>query len=249
MAKSCIFCGNKLHLTHEHAWPVWFSNMFSNSGYFLVEGEHLKIRNWKYQSKRINLTINNVCRECNTGWMSNLEFETKPILEPMIIGKETLLSSLQQKIISKWAIKTEMVFEFTGSVTRKNYFTIEDRKKFYLKSLFPINTIIWLSAYIGKHACYARDHNINLILKERNQFFSGYVSTFSLGQLVFQVFSHKCTREIAGTHQIAFKFPKQWETPVVQIYPFLKNQIWPPVEVLNEEGLDLFQKRWSTLIQ
>lgn len=56
------------------------------------------------------------CANCNSGWMSNLERETIPILEPMILFEDfrrTIgLSPRDQAILARWAYKTTLVLDF-----------------------------------------------------------------------------------------------------------------------------------------
>ena len=49
------------------------------------------------------LKLKRVCYVCNTGWMSELEDATAPILIPMINGRTTVLSMEEQRQIAAWA--------------------------------------------------------------------------------------------------------------------------------------------------
>ncbi len=63
------------------------------------------------------IEINCVCVPCNTGWMSNLEADAKPVLEPMIRGLPRKLSPQEQLLTATWTSKTVLVLEFL----RKTY--------------------------------------------------------------------------------------------------------------------------------
>jgi hypothetical protein len=59
---------------------------------------------------RLSLTIPSVCEDCNTGWMHDLEDESKPILQPMIEGKALKVPVPAQRVLFAWATKTALNF-------------------------------------------------------------------------------------------------------------------------------------------
>jgi hypothetical protein len=49
---------------------------------------------------------------CNGGWMKRIEDAAKPIMTPLIQGKETRLQPHEQRIVATWAILKAMVSEY-----------------------------------------------------------------------------------------------------------------------------------------
>jgi hypothetical protein len=90
--RQCIFCPSPAN-TKEHVWPEWvlavidqdrpFRFELGSDPEFVFSGE-FKIRC--------------VCGTCNHGWMSRLENEVKPFLEPML---RSAITSLTQSVQNK----------------------------------------------------------------------------------------------------------------------------------------------------
>lgn len=99
--------------------------------------------------KRLDLTVNRICAGCNNGWMSRLETEAKPLLSPLIDGRDRAIWSDEQAIISAWLIKTAMVFEFTADSSREPYYTDEERRRLRAERAILPSTIILLGRYRG----------------------------------------------------------------------------------------------------
>jgi hypothetical protein len=65
-----------------------------------VEGRRVH-GSWRFVEGR-------VCNKCNSGWLSDLERETRPGLEALIAGAGSVvaLSDYQRRLLSRWAAKT-----------------------------------------------------------------------------------------------------------------------------------------------
>lgn len=111
--KHCVFCDTVLtkeNRSKEHILPQWlldFLNIrkveiqpthFSNIGVTLSTRQHTLD----------GLLAGQICKECNNGWMSNLELSVMPILKPLMLGKTTIiqLNDNERQIISRWTAKT-----------------------------------------------------------------------------------------------------------------------------------------------
>lgn len=81
MAALCIFCGRMAN-SKEDLWPRWLIKSVLLDRPSKIEME-FAIRPSKSFTKKY-VTSRCVCKTCNEGWMSNLETDTKPILEPLI---------------------------------------------------------------------------------------------------------------------------------------------------------------------
>lgn len=59
-----------------------------------------------------------VCAECNNGWMSELQEEARPIIEPLILGGPAGLPDQRSRfILSRWVAMLCAVSEFTDIAT------------------------------------------------------------------------------------------------------------------------------------
>ncbi|MHB8463706.1 MAG: hypothetical protein ACYDH6_16600 [Acidimicrobiales bacterium] len=106
-------------MTREHLLPQWLSEVLSNAfpsehGYdfayvFTTEAGEGPLRT--YGQPTPELVVKAVCEDCNGGWMSALEAETKPFLEPMVRGDDIRLGEADQAILARWAAKVVVLLD------------------------------------------------------------------------------------------------------------------------------------------
>ncbi len=120
----CIYCASNGKRAAEHVWPQWVRRHAKvtmgidppNKQQYQGSQEHRDAPPMRSGGRkggsRLSLTIPNVCKDCNTGWMHGLEDDTKPILTPMIEGKARKLSVADQRVLFAWASKTALNFAF-----------------------------------------------------------------------------------------------------------------------------------------
>jgi len=56
-----------------------------------------------------------VCSDCNSGWMSKLESNAKPILRKMLTGEIVSLAESQQHLLSRWIAMKAIIGEHAGN--------------------------------------------------------------------------------------------------------------------------------------
>jgi hypothetical protein len=120
--KSCLFCGSTLRSkkaktgarSNEHIIPEWLMD------YLGIRGTTITPTVTEIASGRIldsrkqalpAFVAGTVCRACNTGWMSRLEGDAKPILTRLIEDPRRLaeLDVEQRTVITRWTLKTVAV--------------------------------------------------------------------------------------------------------------------------------------------
>lgn len=105
--QSCVFCGQRAG-SREHLYPRWMSRALRRDGgakRFSMRGTF-----GAWSSSEINLVTRRVCHDCNTGWMAQLEGDTRPILEPLLLdSSERIISVPDQAVLARWAYKTGLV--------------------------------------------------------------------------------------------------------------------------------------------
>ena len=120
--RGCIFCGAS-PVTKEDAWPVWLIEKVGRSRLIAsMTGPNARA---PYSTNRIEQRAGCACRECNNGWMSDLERLTKSILGPMVDGSSTQVSGDAQLVLAAWMLKTLMVFDW---VIGNEYWRQEERE-------------------------------------------------------------------------------------------------------------------------
>jgi len=120
--RKCIFCGEGgtpgNPMTEEHLWPEWMHaylpqipGMKTQAGRSRMRPGQLvnqqKIREGHVFTKRFRL----VCKRCDTGWMSSIEEQAKPILVPMLQGQRITLLKNHKIRLAHWIALKVMVME------------------------------------------------------------------------------------------------------------------------------------------
>lgn len=105
-------------MSKEHVLARWIRKRFPNEGtqehWHRTEVEDGTIRERRYRLVPFELTVREVCRDCNNGWMADLETRVRPILGPMMTSSINMpLSIDEQESLAFWAAKTLMVAQST----------------------------------------------------------------------------------------------------------------------------------------
>jgi hypothetical protein len=160
----CVFCGREETLSGEDAWPRWLRKVvpyghakgyvqrFSReAGTGRLYGA-TPVRRQKAATRKVRV----VCkRNCNNGWMSDLEGDAQPILTPLIRGETATLDEAEQQLVAFWSIKTAMMLEFLHplrlrSIPAAHYEYVYQRRK------PPPKTRISLRAHDGREVIRTR---------------------------------------------------------------------------------------------
>lgn len=93
--------------------------------------------------RSIDQTMKLVCRACNNGWMSRLQKQAKPILEPVVTGSAPASSLFAHSdLVSRWCAMTDMVFEAMEPAFATS--TASERLWLKEKDSAPPNWSIWV---------------------------------------------------------------------------------------------------------
>ena len=141
----CIFCGSG-DLSKEHFWPEWASDLLPESGGHKImraigAGPLTTHRERQGGAKTIKLRV--VCRNCNHGWMNDLEVAARPFLTPLIVGKPVLLTVQHQRSLAEWiALKVILLEQSNKSQV---VVTQVERTAFYESRTIPANMRVRLA--------------------------------------------------------------------------------------------------------
>lgn len=149
--KSCIFCGGA-PICKEHIWPKWATKILphgvgSNTrakvwGFYSPE----LIASWQRQGDTKSITISAVCKDCNSGWMSQYESEVQQWITPMCFGLPVQLSSTTQKILGEYFIYKAMIAD--RSAMSNPSFTELETRIFHYDRRLPVGISVNLFNYI-----------------------------------------------------------------------------------------------------
>ena len=96
--KRCIFCGSRVNSV-EDAIPRWLlrhhEHLYNKGPTSWTWGAiddpvHRRKGTWD----GLAIRVRSVCNLCNNGWMSDLERETQPLMEPMMSDLRCVTMSL-----------------------------------------------------------------------------------------------------------------------------------------------------------
>jgi hypothetical protein len=133
-------------------WADWLRNyiprtkseFYSQSGIMFRSRTDAKIT--RHTGDPHSGRIRCVCGTCNSGWMSVIQNQTKPILIPLLKGDRYTLRKRDQAILATWITMFTMVAEFRLRPGELAAISADERKQF-MKTQNPLpNWKIWIGA-------------------------------------------------------------------------------------------------------
>lgn len=191
-----------------------------------------------------------VCQDCNNGWMSDLENETKPILSPMVADLALHLTEHDQNVLTRWTVKTAMMLDASSRRKGESCHAQALRERLRTHKEVPRLTAIWLGRFF-RHELYSRAGRGWFTVNEIPKAAHGCVTTFIFGYLVIQSMTIH-----AGAEYTEENFPRiraafgPWDRTLVQIWPNTGIVNWPPAEFFVSTGPNAIGRlvnRWFPL--
>jgi len=111
--RKCMFCDGRAS-TLEDVWPGWLLRKLPPARTIEVTAERRGklLPSWRAVSPAIKVRF--LCASCNNGWLSRLESQAKPVIEPFLADSSLELPREQQATFALWAVKTAMAAEALG---------------------------------------------------------------------------------------------------------------------------------------
>jgi hypothetical protein len=250
----CIFCKEDKPLTRQHVWPAWLEKLFphpqkSATNFFQTQenrtsahGISISTRTKIRQGYLLSVKYRKVCAQCNNVWLSGLEEAVKPIVEKLISGIESELTSEDQSSLALWISIVAIMAELTHPENMGIPASVPNRV-YQSKSPLPFSRI-YLGQYLGsEYAPYRYRHRAGVLISPQ-AFHQGLTtqkipncqtSVFVLGELLVVVDStdEEHYSDFAQTRTGA-------ASPLSQIHPLSSNSIrWPPTGPVGDASLDL----------
>jgi hypothetical protein len=244
MGRPCIFCSNPAE-GKEDAWPVWLIKKLKLTGGGTMTAERGHAPAVSYRSGSRPLRIGVTCRDCNNGWMSDLEGRMARAIDLFLSPTRTVLEVAIQQDVAVWAVKTAMVldaFRPTGEL----FFSPAERVSMMRHQLIGPMTAVWVAAVAGPAVLYSDGHDLRGLAGERHGV-SATVSTMVFGPLALQVLRVHSPHTTVPLHLTPKSAEVTWTTVALQLWPMQDRVEWPPVHALNDEhGINVFSGRWLT---
>jgi hypothetical protein len=241
--RACIFCGNSAD-SREDAWPRWLTDRFQSNELIDVQAQRRGVPLKPWRHRRPELSVRCVCSSCNNGWMSDLENRVKPLLEPMLDGKRTILDFAAQTTIAVWGMKVAMVLECIDA-SEGARFTGQERMRLRTLSVIPSRTSAWLAASAQPYFMFSArtEHRASIPTNA-----TGFATTVVFGHVALQYFTIRLTPPVPEDARVTVDVRAgPWAEVTIPIWPVSRDFItWPPEMGLNEEeGLNRLAERFS----
>jgi hypothetical protein len=192
MPRACVFCG-RTPVTREHLWPDWMRRAYGAEGAYPhdvseeVDGASVNEREWNQPP--FSLTVRAVCGSCNSGWMSTIETQAKPLLERLLQYQGRRLHRREQRILASWALLKAIVMDQTHA-DRQIVFDSHRQYLFEHHEPPPKRLWIWLAAYNAElvyHYAYQGLLLAPIGSDEKPSKPTAYIVTFTAGPLAVQL--------------------------------------------------------------
>jgi hypothetical protein len=124
--RRCAFCGATGALSLEHVLPQWLRQDLAHADFSRTNMPFLE--NFRSDARQrygpdtmsllnqremlLQTRVRRVCRACNNGWMSDLEQQVIPLLQPLMADQTVVLNPAMLATLSTWACKTAMMLEY-----------------------------------------------------------------------------------------------------------------------------------------
>jgi hypothetical protein len=163
---------------------------------------------------------------------------------PMLSGEDTTLGIPQQWTMTRWAIKTAMVFEYVTH-QRSLFYTDDERASVRSTEQIPSHSFAWLARYTrGPEGCTLATIGVDgYPANAAAATVTPYLTTLVFGQLLIQVIT---VRPYEGEERGARIHPTSgpWHLNSLRIWPNDKAIAWPPQLAVDDKSLGGFHRRW-----
>ncbi|MEO5796115.1 MAG: hypothetical protein ABIP34_14755 [Rhodoferax sp.] len=240
IAGICVFCG-RTGVTKQHVFPDWISKIIPRLGHshsqYLIFGAPDHQSNVFFVVPEIRSSrgpllarkIRNVCKSCNSGWMSHLEVSAKDCLKNMILDQPTMLNDREQSQVSAWVTMTCTMAEFTD--VRSVAIPAENRAYLMKSKLPPVGWRIFLGRSTDDEFAYS--HTGSAMMTEGSEppkSANTQTSTFKIGALLV----HAVSSTLFDASVLSEKLPNHLK----QIWPRRESTIqWPPEQTIDSQQL------------
>ena len=133
--KTCAFCDRPKKMTSEHVWGEWTkgyvertANKHNHANVFVPrpgqpEPPKVRIRAGDHLDAQVHV----VCSDCNSGWLSQIQNDAKPVLIHLFEGRSITLDQPAQQAVAAWVAMSTMTGEHLSQDQRRVAIPQSDR--------------------------------------------------------------------------------------------------------------------------
>ena len=104
-----------------------------------------------------------MCEKCNSGWISRLENDTKPIVKELLSGHVVGMDRNKQELLSRWILEVNVMIEYTD---RKTIAITESDRKMIKNGMIPEGWKIWIGYCESKNWEFRFRHNAANVVRK-----------------------------------------------------------------------------------
>jgi hypothetical protein len=244
LREPCAFCPETAGITGEHLWSAWAGKMFGERRYTITRKESDgRVLTWSLQELSAKTRV--VCGDCNSGWMSDLENQIKPIIGEMICNcTQTTLNSKDIATVAVWAYTKAIVAEHSHHNTVP-FWTFAERQRFRQTLAIPPGLQIWLASLPVARGLF-KSYLVQTPLNTPQRFELN-VFTYGLGHFVIQVVNTRWAKKAFRRHRPCPTLTQapEWDDCSIPVWPSKgESVLWPPRRHMGDSVVDEFVQRW-----
>jgi hypothetical protein len=252
---SCIFCGSTdTLLTVEDVIPRWARKAFGIQGQLAVTATDLPGSQKRQVGRPLPLLRivlkDALCATCNNAWLgSTVEKPVARLLAPMAVTRQpAVLDPAAQRLLALWAAKTAFLLELAIRQMYPSEHRIEGYAPSEVELAYmwrhkepPPRSMVWMGGWDCKDSKpVAYEPAAAALPTSDGAEVAGHLATFTLGYVVFQVFS---VDFVAADQHGAILWnthvPESLDRHLVRIWPapqpVIPDVAWPPEQFGAEE--------------
>jgi hypothetical protein len=244
-------------MTVEHAVPQWIVKLLpklhpgATSSFVRMASDTESI---EFTTKGVQARTRTVCSGCNSGWMSELEKQAQPLIEPMLRGETTTLRGRPDRTtVAAWIFKTTLVW-YLCHPNPERPLPVAHYRHLHEHHEPPAEVQIWIGRYgltreesaefrrtlqrlpvVGLHSGHWRRH---LELDEgQGADLYGYTAAFNIAVLAAHVFGNDDIGSGLHVHKSGAGGDFSFDGLLIPIWP--PDTIdWPPSGRVTRAQLD-----------
>lgn len=142
-----------------------------------------------HMQRDLDITVKNICRRCNEGWLHDLERAFRTLMSGALLGQPVTLNQSEQRVVASWGDSRHGCSRRCRSIGVKRPYVKPGGSLRYLREHNepPPGTQVWL----GYVADADREHQLGFIASEvlpREPPYVGALGVFEIGYLLFHIY-------------------------------------------------------------
>lgn len=250
--KKCAFCSAQAKkLSREHIWDDWLNNVLPTQR-FRVRKQLVNGKLLEYDAVRVEETVEAVCGDCNSGWMSEISHRIKQTFSDVIVNFQsgTRISLLPSgiRLLAEYTFLKSVIGDYATGTENDPFFTRAARERFREHRIIPAEVQIWLAAFQGGQRYSGKfSTRFNAANDPGFQGLEFFTFTYVVGPIVVQCSAPRWKH----IHQKANLLPKIdldptdcWKPAVTEFWPSDGSPVtWPSQKLLGDPVIKTFIDR------